>query len=131
VSGEAEAGPVGSAGTPPVAARFRAADTFVIHSRRYFVIAGEIVEGTVRAGMLLSVPLNGSVAMTTPVHAVEFVDDPGRKSQVGLVIACEDDFEVELWQALGIGGEILDLHESEARAPPPAAPARDPWWKFW
>ena len=127
MSGEAEGGP----GTPPVAARFRAEDTFVIHSRRYFVIAGEIVEGAVRAGMLLSVPLNGSVAMTAPVHAVELVDGPGRKSRVGLVIACEDDFEVELWQALGIGGETLDLHESGEPASPPAEPARHPWWKLW
>lgn len=115
-------------------ARFRVHDTFTLQSRRMFVIAGDIVEGTVRVGMQVEVPLNDSLSVTAPVAAVEFVDGPGPQSRVGLGIRYEDDDELEMLRGLNIGGcEILTVSEPEGgiSAPEPVRPPRRPWWKQW
>jgi hypothetical protein len=113
--------------------RFRAHDTFCIHSRRMFVITGEILEGTVRVGMQVEMPLNDAVSMTAPITAVEFVDGPGRQSRIGLGIRYEDEVELATWQGLNIGGGVvLTVSESDGDAPAPdAVPPRKPWWKPW
>jgi hypothetical protein len=122
--------------TEPASALFRVEETFAIHSRRLFVLVGEIVEGTVRTGMLVHVSLNGSVFVTAPVHGVEFVDGPGRRSRIGLTVRYEDDDDLAFWRGLNIGGGML-CPVTEPERPPPAAepprpaPRRKPWWKLW
>ncbi len=93
-------------------ATFYASGSFLLRERRLFVIVGDVLEGEVRAGMKLSVPLGG-IALTTRVASVEFVDViHERKAYLGLAIECADPDELDFWMGLGISGETLTL-ESE------------------
>jgi hypothetical protein len=107
---------------------FRVEYTFVIAERGLFVLAGEIVEGAVRPGMVLQVPLNDMVTMTAPVHGVEFVDRPGQRSHTGLTLQCEDDIDLSLWRGLNLDGHVFAVVEPE---PKRREPPRKPWWKLW
>jgi hypothetical protein len=115
---------------------FRVEDTFAITLRNLFVLAGEIVEGTVRAGMVLQIPLNDMVTMTAPVHGVEFVDGPGQRSRIGLTLQYEDEADLAFWRGLNLQGHVFAVVEP-ADSPLPAAqperqePRRRPWWKLW
>jgi hypothetical protein len=86
-------------------ARFRVRDTFDIPGRGIFV-AGSIVEGDVRSGMLLKIPLNSTVTVVMPVRSVEFMCRDGRED----VCLCVDtDNEIGILRALGIEGEMLEV----------------------
>jgi hypothetical protein len=122
--------------TEPASALFRVEETFAIHSRRLFVLVGEIVEGTVRTGMLVQVSLNGAVFVTAPVSGVEFVDGPGRRSRIGLTVRYEDDDDLAFWRGLNIGGGMIcPVTEPGGPSSPAAEPPRrdkpKPWWKPW
>lgn len=80
--------------------------TFIIQSRSVLVFAGDILEGEVRKGMKLLIPLNTHTAMHVTVDAVEFID-PGGK--IGLCIKYRDQEELQLIQAFNIGNEELEL----------------------
>jgi hypothetical protein len=108
--------------------RFRVEYTFIIAERRLFVLAGEIVEGSVRPGMVLQVPLNDMVTITAPVHGVEAVDRPGQRSRTGLTLQCEDDIDLSLWRGLNLEGDVFAVVEPEAEH---HQPPRKPWWKLW
>jgi hypothetical protein len=54
--------------------QFKAAGSFHLTSRDLFVVYGDMIEGEVRAGMLLGVTLNGSLNVTGRIASVEFVD---------------------------------------------------------
>ncbi len=93
-----------------MSARFLAVGSFLLRARNLFVIVGDVVEGEVREGMRLALPLNGSVSVTGVVSSVEFVDILHEKrSYVGLAIAYEDSQELGFWQAMAISGETLSL----------------------
>ena len=100
-------------------ALFRVEDTFAITLRGLFVLSGEVVEGTVRTGMLLQVPLNDAVTMTAPVHGVEFVDGPGQRSRIGLTLQYEDEADLAFWRGLNLQGHDFAVVEP-ADSPPPA-----------
>lgn len=108
--------------------RFRVEYTFVIAERSLFVLAGEIMEGSVRPGMVLQVPLNDMVIMTAPVHGVEAVDAVGQRSRTGLTLKCEDDIDLSLWRGLNLDGDVFAVVEPESK---PQEPPSKPWWKLW
>jgi hypothetical protein len=108
--------------------RFRVEYTFAIAERGLFVLVGEIVEGAVRPGMVLQVPLNDMVTMTAPVHGVEFVDGPDQQSRTGLTLKCEDDIDLSLWRGLNLDGHVFTVVEPE---PELQKPPSEPWWKLW
>ncbi|HEX8319445.1 hypothetical protein [Longimicrobium sp.] len=108
--------------------RFRVEYTFVIAERGLFVLAGEIVEGSVRPGMVLQVPLNDMVTITAPVHGVEAVDASGQRSRTGLTLKCEDDIDLSLWRGLNLDGHVFTVDEPESE---PQEPPSKPWWKLW
>ena len=91
------------------------------------MLAGEIVEGSVRPGMVLQVPLNDMVIITAPVHGVEAVDALGQRSHTGLSLKCEDDIDLSLWRGLNLDGHVFAVVEPE---PTPQTP-RKPWWRLW
>ena len=93
-----------------MSAKFLAVGSFLLRSRNLFVIVGDVVEGEVREGMQLVLPLNGSVSVTGVVNSVEFVDILHEKrTYIGLAIAYEDPQELGFWQAMAISGETLTL----------------------
>ncbi len=76
------------------------------------VIYGDVVEGTIREGMSVQIPFNGSLSMAARIEAIEFLDNVSERiSHVGLVLDVEElaQEEVELIQSLNIGGETLEI----------------------
>lgn len=89
------------------AAKFRVSSTFALRSRQLFVLAGEIVDGELRAGMVAEIRCNPSFAIDAPIHGVEFLDGPGDRSEVGLTVCYADEEELATWEALNIANETL------------------------
>ncbi len=92
-------------------AKFRAVGSFLVRSRRLFVIVGDVVEGTVVPGMTVRLPLNPSLTVAASVKAVEYVDILHEgKSYMGLALEYEHPEELEFWMAMRISGEVLELN---------------------
>jgi hypothetical protein len=89
--------------------KFRVNNTFALESRRLFVLAGSIVEGQIRAGMIVNVPLNSSLVVSGHIHSVEFARRADRREDVCLCISYEDTDELGVWKNLNIQNETLDV----------------------
>jgi hypothetical protein len=83
--------------------------TFALEPRRLFVMAGSIVEGQIRAGMIVKVPLNSSLAISAQIHSVEFARRTDGREDVCLCITYEDPDELFVWNPLNIRDETLDV----------------------
>jgi hypothetical protein len=93
-----------------VATKFFAVGSFLLRSRNLFVIVGDVVEGEVRAGMELALPLNGTLSVTGKISSIEYVDVSHQgRSYIGLALACDDPDELGFWSAMNISGETLTL----------------------
>jgi hypothetical protein len=96
-------------------AQFHAIGTFHLRSRKIFVIYGDVLSGVVRSGMTLALPFNGSLSLSGRVAAVEFVDlVPQRRAYVGLVMAYDDPEELDIWEAVSIADEVLEISDASA-----------------
>src|SRR5215470_9259429 len=98
--------------------KFRVNDTFALESRRLFVLAGSIVEGHIRAGMIVNVPLNSSLLISEQIHSVEFARRTDGREDVCLCITYEGSDELGVWKALNLQNETLDVvpFDSNGRA---------------
>ena len=74
------------------------------------MLYGNIEQGTVRAGMVVLVPLS-NLSVMAPIHAVEFVRKEGHE-HVALVIRCDDPDELSFWESLDITDERLLVREA-------------------
>lgn len=59
-----------------------------IRSRPGFYLLGEIVAGTVEAGMVANIWLDGGASMPVPIVAIEFVDFSDGQGLIALHIQC-------------------------------------------
>ncbi len=76
------------------------------------VIYGDVVEGTVKEGMSITIPFSSALNMTAVIEAIEFLDNVSEKiSHIALVIDPEGDPEesAELITSLGIEDEVLEI----------------------
>jgi hypothetical protein len=89
-------------------ARFRIDHTFAIRSRKLFVFAGEVVEGTIRAGMVIHWPRNPSNDMTFAIHGVE-LGNKGRDGFVGLTYLAGDADELDFLGQLDPSGDVVEI----------------------
>ncbi|MGJ4910695.1 hypothetical protein [Bradyrhizobium sp. HKCCYLS2033] len=89
--------------------RFWVDETFAIESRRLFVLAGEIADGQIQAGMIVSVPLNSSLSISGPVHSIEYARRTGGREDVCLCIAYADSDELGLWKSLDLRNETVEV----------------------
>jgi hypothetical protein len=94
--------------------KFRVKDTFALESRRLFVLAGSIVEGQIRAGMIVNVPLNSSLVASGEIHSVEFALRADGREDVCLCISYEDSDELGVWKGLNVENETLDVVPSNS-----------------
>jgi hypothetical protein len=90
-------------------AKFHVKDTFTIEGRPHFVLAGTIVEGVIRPGMLVHVPFNSSTAMTARVDCIEFARRLGGHEDTCLCIRFNKAEELELWRGLAISNETIEV----------------------
>ena len=89
--------------------KFRVNDTFALESRQLFVLAGSIVEGQIRAGMIVNVSFNSSLVISEQIHSVEFCRGTDGREDVCLCITYEDSDELRVWNALNVQDEVLDV----------------------
>ncbi len=90
---------------------FRVQSARPIRDKKRFVILGEVLEGVLKIGMNVSVPLNRGVNIQGKVAAIETVCRD-RACDSGFSIECDSDEELDVWVALNIGeGEELLLSE--------------------
>jgi hypothetical protein len=89
--------------------KFRVNYTFALEARRLFVLAGSIVEGQIRAGMIVNAPLNSLLVISGQIDSVEFARRAGGREDICLCITYENSDELAVWNALDIKNETLDV----------------------
>ena len=89
-------------------ARFKADSTFTI-SGRGLVVAGEILEGSVKSGMRVQI-LSWPSLLT--INSVEHILRTDKSPAiVGLLFISRDEEEYTRWRALDLKGQILELQD--------------------
>ncbi|MHC4879300.1 MAG: hypothetical protein ACYTGL_22830 [Planctomycetota bacterium] len=79
-----------------------------------FVVAVEVVDGEISAGMFLRVPLNPMLDFTVRIADVGPINNSWGLSLVGLVLRCDDESSRQLVDVMNIGDELLAVtHDGE------------------
>ena len=89
-------------------ARFHVRETFALHDKPTFVLAGFVIEGEVRDGMAVSIPFNASARMTARIDRIEFI----RRPDGDVVCLCFDysvPDELTLWEALKLKNQSIAI----------------------
>lgn len=89
--------------------KFHVKDTFAMESRSHFVLAGSIVEGQIRPGMLVWIPLNSAIVTTARINCMEYVRRSGGHEDTCLCISYTGTEDLEFWRGLNIGDETLEV----------------------
>ena len=93
-------------------ARFHVKHTFPIEGRHLFVLVGTPVEGTLEAGMHVSVPVSDALFVSIQIHGVEMVRRGGAES-VALTYRYSRPEELETLRNLSLGGTVLEITEEQ------------------
>lgn len=91
-----------------VMARFKVTSTFTIRS--LFVIAGQIIDGRVQAGMTIQIPFNSELSLGLPIYGIEYVRHKERED-ICLTVKYEDLKELDILLQLNISDETLEVIE--------------------
>jgi len=89
--------------------KFHVKDTFAMESRSQFVLAGAIVEGEIRPGMLVWIPLNSAIVPTARINCIEYVRRSGGDEDTCLCISYTGPEDLEFWSGLNIDDETLEV----------------------
>ena len=96
-------------------ARFHIKQTFKLDlgEKWSYVLAGQMIEGEIRAGMIVNLPFNSSFTMTARIDRIEFARVRSRPDDVCLCIECGPD-ELGMWDDLGLVDEQVKVSEPES-----------------
>jgi hypothetical protein len=78
------------------------------------VLAGSVVEGEVRAGMFVRIPLNHELTVVVPIDAVESARRAGA-DEVCLCLNYAEPEDLEIWKGLNLGGTVLAVAKKASR----------------
>ena len=92
-----------------VQGRFEVIESFAIRSRNEFYLIGQTREGTIKENWFISIPLNGSVAVTLRILQIEEVEISSEDSKYVLLIIGGEEEVIDLLLALNIGSEYLNV----------------------
>src|SRR5580765_6916963 len=87
--------------------RFQVREAFEIPDRKVFVLAGSIVEGEIRTGMFVRVPLNSETGIRLLINSIEFARRTDGED-VCLCIWSGPNF-AEVLRGLDIRGETFEV----------------------
>ncbi len=96
-------------------AKFEIASVFELPSRKCVVLVGRVSAGIIRPGMSAFVLLDGGLFWSLLIKSVEFVDGPGKLSQIGLTIQDHGAEECELLRDLCPMGTVVEVKVSSER----------------
>ena len=79
------------------------------------VVFGDVVEGVIRKGMAVHIPLDGGLSVAVKIEAIEFVDRIAERiSHIGLVIRNQPGMGEGLrLEKLNSGSVVLEVTESK------------------
>ncbi len=96
-------------------ATFRAKGAFTIESkgRRLFVIHGDIMDGTVRVGMVARLSGGSGLLFSEITHGVGFLDyRSAREAEVALTFESSGHEQLAAWQQIDFGGQVLVISDA-------------------
>jgi hypothetical protein len=86
---------------------------FILERFQWFVIPGEIIEGTVRPGMTAQLFSGSAPVFAERIHGVEFVDHIAeRTARVALTFRYASAEQRAKWQNVGISGQVLTISDT-------------------
>ena len=85
---------------------FRVFEPYVLESRNWYVLPGEIVEGNVAVGMYVNIPIDSSQELAAQVDAVEFMRHEDSEN-VALCFKYAHEADLAIWQSLELADEDL------------------------
>jgi translation elongation factor EF-Tu-like GTPase len=89
-------------------AKFKTDSTFTVTGRG-LVVAGEIMEGKIKVGMMARIP---SWPQELRISGVEFIRRKDQKPcDIGLLFSSRDEAEYARWRALDLEAQILEIHD--------------------
>jgi hypothetical protein len=80
-----------------------------IRSRRGFSLLGEMLNGTVQAGMVANIWVDGGAYTPAPVVGVDFVDFYDGKSLTAVHIECANPDDERVLEELCPEGETIEI----------------------
>ena len=89
-------------------AKFHCTNSFVVKPDR-FVLAGNVISGTISPGMKACISFNPSFSMASEIASIEHINSEDPSTKIGLVIKCEDEDELSLFTGLNIGDEEIEV----------------------
>jgi hypothetical protein len=89
-----------------------------IRSQPGFFLLGDVTSGTVQAGMVANVWLDGGAYTPAPIVAVEFVDFSDGKSLTALHVHCASRDDESLLEELIPDGETIEIVAPTGNASP-------------
>jgi len=93
-------------------ARFEVQEIFRLSSRRQVVVAGAIVDGSIRQGQKILFPLQDGLYCSAVITSVEYIDRPAfKESLVALVCNENDPQEAELYAGLCSPGTVISVDD--------------------
>lgn len=78
------------------------------------MLTGDIIDGDIAPGMLVTIGFNSALGMTAPIETIEFIRHAGGSEVVGLCIKYETSEELDLWNGLDIGQEEIQVTPRDA-----------------
>lgn len=87
--------------------KFHVRDSFEIPGRKVFVLAGSILDGEIRTGMFVRVPLNSETGISLLIDSIELARHKDRE-EVCLCIWSGSQF-AEVLRGLDIRGETFEV----------------------
>src|SRR5690242_3908059 len=90
-------------------ARFLVRESFPFRARNVQVLAGDILEGAIRPGMVAHLSLNRSLDFVMRIKGVEFLDKPGGVSLVALTIEVGDPGAYDIYELFPSVGDQLEF----------------------
>lgn len=89
--------------------QFEVIDSFAITRKGEFYLIGKVIEGEIKEGWYLKVPLSGSLSLSVKINALEEVEISSELSRYTLAIINGEEENMSLLLGLNIGSEILDI----------------------
>ena len=93
----------------PREGQFEVIDSFAIRRRNEFYLIGQRIEGEIREGRFVNVPLNNSLSLTLRIVAIEEVELSSEKNKYTLLVVKSDGEAMDLLLGLKIGSEFLSV----------------------
>ncbi len=86
-------------------AEFLVADVFVIKSRSWFVLAGDVLSGRIASGMQIGLPSYGDLE----IKSIEFARKSNRREYVCVCIEREDAEEMQTKIGTGLNRKTVHI----------------------